>query len=234
MLGSLCKLDTGGVELTIAIIDDGSSTPSRPEIDGLYPDLSIRCFRNDVPRGPAFCRNLACRELGSDFIWFLDSDAEIVNPATMLKMVESLDNDPELAGIGGQLEMTGGKLQVLQLDLQPNLLTIARSIDREALTPRRVSVIATCNLMVRRSTFDATGKFNEMLARDEDVDLCLAMRRRKMYFRIEPDTLVLHKLSSAGRDSGQFSSFLDANAYVRDLLRARIYLARIIHAGRLI
>jgi|TARA_Y100000294_G_scaffold148600_1_gene145042 GT2 family glycosyltransferase len=224
LLNSFRQLALDGLRLTIAIIDDGSEPPLGDKVAREFDDLSIRFLRNKTALGPGHARNQAYSIVDSDYIWFIDSDAEIINGGVLKAMVGILEFDPSIAGTGGYIERTRYGRRVLQLDVQANYLTVARAIPPESFTSREVDIVSTCNVLMKRVIFESVAPFNPKLRRDEDVDICFTLKRKGLRFWQAPESLVFHKLSTKGRDSGHFISFSNTRHYLEDMLFTRAHL----------
>ena len=196
----------------------------RGEIESRFGQLKLHFFRNDTPRGPSFSRNLAARAIESDYVWFIDSDSEIVNSHILVDMIRILDSDRRIGAVGGILEGNGDGRQVMELEILTNFLFLYRSFPPQEYSPRSVDGISTTNLFLKQEMFDCVGGFWEDLRRDEDNDLCLELRKRGYSIYQDSETLTWHKLSDAGRESGAFAHFTDQTMYLKDLLETRAIL----------
>lgn len=225
LLKSLKNLDVLVGSWKVTVVDDGSEPPLDEALVNLLPDGVITLLRNDTPQGPGAGRNQATRAVESDYVWYLDSDTLIHDCAVLKTMIKRFDADPKLGGIGGVIEKVNDVDVAQKLDILPNFMFIYRSYDPPASSPAGyVDGLGTCNLMIRRSLYDAVEGFDENLKRDEDNDLCMKGAARGMRFYQGPDTLVTHNCSPTGRSSGFFSHFTDKERYVRDLLDTRLVL----------
>lgn len=224
LLESLGRLETDTIDLRTCIVDDGSNFAIQPEIEKRFSRLEPYFIRNISPKGPAYSRNRGARVIESDYIWFLDSDTEIVNSGTLVRMIETLDSDPRVVGVGGVLEDCAGERKLLELDILGNLLFLYRPFEPNEYKQVYVDGLATANLFLRREAFEAAGGFLENLRRDEDNDMCLTLRRKGYRFCQNRETVVWHKVSNAGRKSGAFAHFADPKRYLRDLMETRTTL----------
>lgn len=224
LLASLGKLILDNLELTVVVVDDGSPRPLKPEETVNLPKVKLLWYRHETPWGPGYCRNLGAQATGGDYLWFLDSDTEVINPNTLVHMVAVLEADDQLAGVGGVLEECDGVLKIQQLEILPNFTFVYRSSPPGSYGGGRVDGIGTCNLLVRRQAFQRAGGFRQKLRREEDIDLCLALRGLGYRFYQDRQTMVWHKCSPSGRQSGAFSHFRDPKLYLSDLLETRLLL----------
>lgn len=224
LLSSLSMLDYENMDFRINLVDDGSLPPIRPELEERFKNFEITFFRNNSTRGPAYCRNIAVRGFEGDYVWFLDSDSEITNSKVLANMIQRLESDERMAGTGGAIEDVRGEKRVIELDILKNFLFVCRSFDQKDYKPSRVKGIGTNNLILKRSLLNRVGGFSETLVRDEDNDLCLSIRSRGYYFYQDADTVVFHKFSSSGRQSGAFKHFINPKFYLKDMFKVRTEL----------
>tara|TARA_B100002003_G_scaffold176993_1_gene164846 strand:+ start:932 stop:1897 length:966 start_codon:yes stop_codon:yes gene_type:complete len=230
LLLSLLNLEVNNIALCIAIVDDASDYPVQPAIEKKFSQFKLYYFRNNTPKGPGFSRNLAARAIASDFIWFLDSDTEIFNPQVLDYMLQKFDSDRSIGAIGGDMEKINDKKWVMEAVLHINYLGFFKSFPLQEYQPSYVKLIPTSNLLVRREMFELAEGFLEDLLRDEDKDFCITIRRLGYNCYQDSETVVWHKLSSAGRNSGFFAHFADPIQYMRDYLKTRTrLLARHVH-----
>src|SRR5207302_1718578 len=65
---------------------------------------------------------------------------------------------------------------------------------------REVDYVSACSLLVRRATFEQLGGFDERFfpGYNEDVDLCLGIRRLRQRVLYQPRSVVVHHESQTG------------------------------------
>jgi GT2 family glycosyltransferase len=224
LLSSLISLNIEGLELSITIVDDASLVPVPCNIGDEFPQLNLNVIRRDVNIGPASARNVALKNSSADFFWFLDSDSEIDDPQVLKNMVESFRSHPLVGAVGGVVELVNGEWLVFVPISFLNTLRVPQYLPRKNYPISFVGVIPTANLLVSRKIFELTNSFDEKLPRNEDEDLCLAFKKLGYKSMQSEKTLVKHKLSRSGRDSGAFSHFQNTKDYFSDLLKTRSLL----------
>lgn len=74
-------------DFELLIVDDASTDDTLSIVDSFLKDERIKCFRNQVNKGAAECRNLALREARGRWIAFLDSD-DLWMPQKLEKQVD--------------------------------------------------------------------------------------------------------------------------------------------------
>ena len=182
LLQSLETLNLGNLELLVTIIDDESTPPVSSATKWSLKKFSLTIIRQEKGRGPAVARNLAINRTQSDFIWFLDSDTEIIAPDCLMHMVEILLRNPQTVGVGGVWETVGEERLIQKLEILPNFIFLNRCISATEFRPVQVDAIATSNLLLRSKDFEETNGFMETLPRDEDNDLCLMLKENGYHF----------------------------------------------------
>ncbi len=224
LLASLRLLDTAKVDLTVALADDGSEPPLRPLIEKEFGDLDIVFFRNKKPAGPGAARNLIAFSTASEFLWFLDSDVEVVSPGILNRMITLLGSDMSIAAAGGTIEEYGGRKQIVWHRIPTNFLVYYVASERDRFPGSGVDADAFSggNFFVRRDLFERAGGFREELYRDEDNDLCLALRNMGYRLRVDPGCLLEHhRKARSGSDTGVFTYFASTRSYLRQFLEVR-------------
>lgn len=195
----------------IIVIDDGSKEPIK--IEG--------CIRFEKNVGPAKARNVGVEKTKGNFLWFLDSDVEIKDPNLLTRMVEILEKDESLVGVGGEIIEINGKPHSLIPYHFPNWSYVPRYISIEKAFQIYPKCIATNNLLIRRKDFVG---FSEWFETMEDNDLCLQMARSKKSYLIRNDTCVYHHHSAEGRKGGKFDFYNQIENYISVIHKNRIKL----------
>lgn len=149
-------------------------------------------------------RNLGVAATTGRYVAFIDSDAWPA-PGWLPNAIRLLDSDPELGAVGGPNmsppEEVGWERAVglaHRSILVDGWWRFRKDPDARA---RDVSALPTCNLVVRRSTFEALGGMNEALFTAEDTEFCARLVRSGWRIRFSPDVAVFHK----DRDLGSFA-----------------------------
>lgn len=223
LLDSLALLNNSA-RLEVIVVDDGSARPLEPLIRSKNYPLNITFLRNEQALGPSAARNCAAAATQATYLWFLDSDTEILSPDTLSALAGRLAVSPKTGAVGGVMEPFGAVWKPVRLLIWPNFLFVYVSVLSAAEAAGRVDGLGTCNLMLRRKDFETAGGFDEALRRDEDVDLCLRLVSRRLRIEQVAAGLVRHHLSSSGRDTGQLAHFSSPRDYFHDMLGTRARL----------
>lgn len=149
---------------------------------------------------PAGCNLAAARAQGA-YLVFLNDDTEVA-PGWLDSLVRAADEHPQAGAIGSRLLFADGSLQeaggvvwrdgtTAQVGRGPPPAT------RRYGCLRPVDYCSGASLLVRRSTWNLTGGFDEdyFPGYYEDVDLCLAIRRHGQQVLYEPRSQVVHHVS---------------------------------------
>lgn len=177
-----------GVEFCAVLVDDGSTDETRAVarsvIDG---DPRFRAV-STANGGPAAARNTGCREVTTDWIAFTDDDC-LPEPTWL----ESLLSVARSEGI----DVVQGKTVPDPRVRRETLPWFSRSQHIRAWSGR----FQTCNLLVRTSSFQETGGFDESFPPHgfgEDTDLGLRLARRGAGTAFASDAVVHHRILPMG------------------------------------
>lgn len=232
LLVSLSHLHlSSNVVLDAVLVDDASSQPLCLARASYKPLRRIIFLRSEFNRGPGFSRNWGAGEMSSDYLWFLDSDAEIVSQSCLDVMIAVLNSNRIVGAVGGIFEDYRGSRYLLKMKVAPNYIFLYSLCDPETTPIGDVKAVATANLLIRRQDFNAVGGFMEGWPCYEDNDLCFSLRGRGFRILQGSETAVLHHLSFGGRATGAFAHFVDPRQYVSDIMETRQKLI-LRHASR--
>lgn len=149
---------------------------------------------NDVrPAGRA--RNQGARLALSDFLLFVDDDAELGHDGVLERMVAAATTDVAVVGTSRILPSSATRLQRRIAAEVPRweepiadaLMSADPPLDRYGFSP----ATTTCCL-IRRSAFEAVGGFNEDLVTGEDPELFYRLRRAGHAFVIPANVWTFH------------------------------------------
>jgi GT2 family glycosyltransferase len=177
--------------LEIIVVDNGSDDGSAAAVRAAHP--TARIFANGANLGFAAACNRGLREARAPYCLLLNSDAE-VRPGAVEALAAVLDERTEVGIVGPRtLGPDGGP----QVSFGPDLTPLAEWRQRRLVVALRegkaaavrevaelsareqepVWVSAAC-LMARKAALDAVGGLDErFFLYEEDVDLCLRVRR---------------------------------------------------------
>lgn len=223
LLASFRKLDLTGIELEFIVVEDGSGVANKNELSRYYADLGLKFLTNTVNCGPGYSRNLAAHESLGDYLWFLDSDTEIVRPNTLHAMIAALGSDSRRVVAGGSLEMVGQQFKMMVPVTLPNFQFIYQNAEMDEAYSEEVPFLSTCNFFIAKEKFAATGGFDTTLKMFEDNEMCFRLLTLNGggTFHQSLATMVYHTVSSRGRDDGTFGFFGDRVRYLSITLHSR-------------
>lgn len=197
----------------LVVVDNDSTSGNVEEAVAGYPGVEV--IRSPLNLGIGRGNNLGIRRALSrsdcEFVFVLNNDTT-VEPDTIARLERALRDHPE-AGMatpriplmerpdllwygGGEVDWRKGSVRV------PGYLG---PVDAGgALAPRDVSFASGCAMLVRRAVFDQIGGFDpRYFMYEEDVELCLRVRKKGWTIRYVPEALVYHKGQASRRKGGE-------------------------------
>jgi glycosyltransferase involved in cell wall biosynthesis len=173
----------------LVVVDNGSTDDTCARLATFAPRLPLRVVFEPLP-GLSAARNAGLAVARGSVIAFTDDDC-VVDPRWLLTLWEEFTSDPELAALGGRVEL---------YDPRDRPITIRTSRDRTVFTsPYQVSLLFVgCNIAVRRTTVDLVGEFDVRLgagtrARSgEDTDFIYRVFRHGLKAVYVPEVVVQH------------------------------------------
>jgi GT2 family glycosyltransferase len=180
----------------VVVADNGSSDASV----ALARDWAERCAAMRVLDasarvGPAAARNAGVMAARGELLAFCDAD-DVVRPGWLTACVAAL----------GRADVVAGTFDLSSLNGVPGSDPSPAATSQLGFLPAGLAA----NLAVRRTAFEAVGRFDEELFVGEDIDLCWRLQLEGFTFAIAPDALVAKR-----EDSHLGSLFRRALAYGR-------------------
>ena len=222
LLVSFEQLDLEGVDLEFLVVEDGSAVANKDDLLRRHATIGLRFLTNAVNRGPGYSRNLAVGESRGTYLWFLDSDSEIVRSDTLAALIAALNETSDRLAVGGVVEMVEDQRKVMIPTILANFQFMLESTPWTDKYEQSVDFLRTCNLFVSKERFMRAGGFDASLKMFEDNELCLRLSANDGgEFYQNARTLVFHRIVPHGRDGGAFDYFCDYATYLRVLLHTR-------------
>lgn len=200
-----------GVRCRAILVDDGSTAPNAIP-DSVATD-AILVLRHTTNRGRAAACNTGALACSADLIWFLDSDC-VPGTASALRAHLEVIGDSD-ASVGPIRSLGSGFWARYQNRVADDRGEVLRhGVDVNACT--------SANLLIRRTTFLATGGFDERYSKYgfEDRDLFLRLVKNGAKFGFSEHAVVFHEadldLTSICRKmltAGRYSSGVFRGAY---------------------
>jgi len=173
------------------IVVDNGSTDDTSEVLSQKRGFPLRVIRNDHNSSFSHGNNQAAEVAKGDFLLFLNNDIEPINPGWLGALVEVLQGDTSVAGVGAELvyPVRGDRdtdLTVqhsgIRFDFREGAVHPVNVQEPDPLAPSLADVIevpaaTAAVLLVRAEPFRIVGGFDESYVYGtEDVELCLALR----------------------------------------------------------
>ena len=192
--GCLQSLDgyTAPFPTTITVVDNASSDGTADHVRQRWP--SVRVIDSGGNYGFAKANNIGIRATESDYVLLLNPDT-VAPPGAIQTLVRGLASHPDAAIAGARLlgptgfpELSWGaaitpwnetKQMVFSRLYLRKIRTIVRRMDRLSRQAREVDWVSGACMVIRRADLDAVGGLDERyFMYNEDVDLCVEMRKR--------------------------------------------------------
>lgn len=196
----------------VVVVDNGSSDGAPALVRAEFPDVRLIEAGDNLGFGRG--SNLGIRETASDYVLLLNPDTSV--PAGAIDaLVARLDADEAIAAIGprlvdgaGHAELSFGAMYspwtearrklALALDAR-GVAVVRRWVEHATRTSREPDWLTGACLLVRRSSGDAAGWFDERyFLYAEDVDLCAALRAGGGRIVFAPEVEVVHLRGRSG------------------------------------
>jgi glycosyltransferase involved in cell wall biosynthesis len=159
LLSSLADQTLPSEEFEVVVVDDGSKDRTVDVVHAffqMHPRMTYRVC-SQAPSGVNAARNLGVTESQGDVVCFLDDD-EVAPPTYLGLILETLEENPEVAGAGGPARDTGtARVRTCQECSLGDAEIHARS-------GRFAPALLGGNMAIRRSAFDEVGLFDALLS----------------------------------------------------------------------
>jgi N-acetylglucosaminyl-diphospho-decaprenol L-rhamnosyltransferase len=215
--------------LQVVVVDNGSADGSAAAARAAHPAAEV--IENGANLGFAVASNRGLREARAPYCLLLNSDAEVCAGAVET-MAATLDERPDVGIVGPRTVGPDGGPQVsfgpdltplsewrqrrLVVALREGKPSAVREV--EALSAREqepVWVSGAC-LLTRKAALDAVGGLDEgFFLYEEDVDLCLRVRRAGWRIVYTPRATVMHHLGKSMETAAERSRLEYDRSHVR-------------------
>lgn len=148
----------------------------------------------------ALSSNYGAEYARGEYLVFLNNDTEVITPDWIERMLGQCQR-ADVGCVGAKLLYPDGLIQHAGVVVHKGVMEhIGKKLDRASceylnslqVTQDLSAVTAAC-MMMRRSTFERVGRFDELLANDfNDTDLCLRLRDAGLLVVYEPLVELLH------------------------------------------
>jgi len=200
---------------TITVVDNASKDGTAAHVRQKYPTVQVIDSGGNV--GFAKANNLGIRASTSDYVLLLNPDT-VAPPGAIQTLVRGLASHPEAAIAGARLlnergfpELSWGDAITPWTEVRQMIFSrlylrkirfIVRRMDRLSRQAREVDWVSGAAMVIRRSDLDAVGLLDERyFMYNEDVDLCVAMKKRgRLTLYVAGAELLHHRGRSAPKN----------------------------------
>jgi GT2 family glycosyltransferase len=208
LLRALASLASAGLPIETIVVDNASADGSADAVRHAFPE--VRVLANTENLGFARAANQGIRQARAPRLLLLNPDAEL-RPGALEALAGALDARPEVVAVGPRTLNADGTVQVsfgpeltLWNEWRQRRLVLGVAARSVAALARAAALAArehepawlsgSC-LLLRREAALAVGLFDEdFFLYEEDVDLCLRLRRAGGRILFLPAAEVVHQL----------------------------------------
>ncbi len=237
----LASLDAITLPWEAVVVDNASTDGSVEAVRAAFP--AVQVIASPTNAGFAHANNRGTAATGAPYVLVLNSDAAL-RPGAVEAMAALLDARPDVGIVGprtlnedGTVQVSFGPALTLFAELrQRRLVRGVRARDAAALRRADAASRSECEpdwvsascLLARREALDAVGGFDEgFFLYEEDVDLCVRVRRAGYRVVFTPQAEVVHRLGRS-TDRAPWRARLEyQRSHLRYYARHNGYLARV-------
>lgn len=214
----------------IVIVDNGSTDGTGEALKGL-PDHVVRVVSNKENVGFSKACNQGAQAAAGTYVLFLNNDTE-PKPGWLEPLIEVLDADASVAGVGSKLLYPDGTIQHAGVIVVEDKTAAAHLVARHiyyrnpgdtsgAGQMRTYQALTAACVLIRASAFRDVGGFDEGYWNGyEDVDLCFKLQMEDWKLVYQPQSVVIHHESQSGPE--RFSKVDENVARLQERWRGRI------------
>ncbi len=167
----------------VIVVDNGSADGSLSLLD-VYREVPIRVIRNATNVGFGVANNQGIEIASAPYLFLVNTDT-ILQPDTMQRLYDYLQDHPEAGAVSPKLLNSDGSLQIPGSSLGAWRFWGVR--------PRSVPFLPGTALMMPTDFMRALGGFDPMFFfYTEDVDLCLRIRHKGRQVVFLPSAALVH------------------------------------------
>ena len=205
ILRSLKSLQTFQTVPQEVIIVDDFSYPDQQrllrDILSKFKNINIKLFCFSKHVGTSDAKNLGLFNTRTPYIWFLDSDTEIISTDTLEVGCQILDKNPDVGVVG--TEIIKGRHNQRYIREQYLLKTFWSAYIYHPVTKvfrKEVDFISTCNFLTRTKILEKIGGFHSLLENGEDKLACIQIQKLNYKILLDTRFAVLHHQSPTSRE----------------------------------
>lgn len=189
------------LDFEVIVLNDGSKVPGYSDLQNKFKKNFIY-LENNYKLGSSVSRNLAVQKSNSNYILFLDDDAQLLEKNTLEKSIDIIENDPTIGQLGGVQQNNKGKINTFAsitgwdgfLDRNKSSLNFEGQLKAKDLH------IPTSFCLMKRKLFLEIGGFDPVyFFYDEDVDLSMRVKEKGYELVVVRDIIYQHVSGSSIR-----------------------------------
>ncbi len=209
-LDSLKNQDYANKE--IIVVENGSTDGTKKMLKKKYKKVKV--VDNSKNLGVSIAKNQGIKKAEGTYIWFLDSDSEVLSKKTMSEMVKRMEKDDKIGSIGGEIR-TYDKKKIGGMKILKNGASEAVHIKKGSKKDKEVDFLVTANCFTRRKLLEELGGFDEdYFYFGEDKELGYRIKKKSYKNIINGKTGVLHKVSNKTRVSKIYTMYKNTIRFV--------------------
>jgi GT2 family glycosyltransferase len=190
----------------VIVVDDCSRIEEQRllyDIISEFKNLNIQMFRHNEHLGTSNAKNSGILKTKTPYIWFLDSDTEMINPDALEVGCQILDKNPDIGVVAAEIvEDSNRQRYVREAYLLRSLWSAFIHHPLGDDIRKEVAFVATCNFLTRTDLIKEIGGFHSKLENGEDKLACLQIRALGYKIFLDSRFGVLHYRSLI--DKSQF------------------------------
>lgn len=196
-----------GVSLEIIVVDNDSGEDEVARLTTALGD-SAALIANPENYGFAKANNIGASRASGEYVLVINPDAEFCGIDGLARLLVCLEKNPQLGLVGPRIdEPEKGKQDKPKLHY-PYANLLRQTFGLDALPGEIAWLLGAC-LLMRKSTFDALGGFDEdFFLYGEDVDLSLRTRKAGLLLGYCPDSQVRHVGGASAATMPSLSKFI--------------------------
>ena len=185
-LQSLANLNYPEDKFEVLVVDDGSCN----NISDIVSSFNVRLIRLEKSQGASVCRNIGAENACGDILAFLDADC--IADKNWLREIIPFFQIEGIGAVGGFVDSYHRKSYLDRYEEVSSSLSMGQRILFQGDTESNFYV-PSCNMLVSRKAFMATGGFKSGMHVGEDVDFCWRMRNLGYSLLYVPVGRIAHK-----------------------------------------
>lgn len=201
-LNSIFQQDYENFE--VIVIDNNSSDGTVAMIKNDFEKIVL--IENNKNMSVCIARNQGILESTGGYVWFLDSDTEVINQKCLSNMVSIMQDYSDIGAIGGEFNLTSsGKMQMKRKFILKNGAARTLPLNNNNPVFLECDFLPTCNCLVRKKLLIRLGGFDPAyFILGEDKELGYSILKVGLKNIIDYRTSVLHVHSLENRKTDLF------------------------------